>query len=232
MKINEYFVSIPPHISVSWREVSALYMKEGNLYFKLKNGETIVFQEPKKEETDALFLGYAAFQEQEAIRTLVLNRLPLPLPLPIPFDPEEFGDTPIGFKIGTSEGIISAARHNPAQAKNPTLSNELFAKIILTLKFIGINGRNVDQLPRGVPDCNCFFCQIMNQIQKEIPPEEKVTEEDLKFREWNITDEGNQCYLVENPSNREEQYRVSLAPPVGCTCNQAGCEHIIAVLKS
>ena len=90
----------------------------------------------------------------------------------------------------------------------------------------------LDQLPAGEPKCNCYFCQIMNRVHHELFLEQEVLEADLKFRDWTITETGDKLFSVENPLDSSEKHSVYLGHPVGCSCGNEGCEHIIAVLKS
>ena len=73
--------------------------------------------------------------------------------------------------------------------------------------------------------------EIYKKKQTEEPLEE-VTDEDLKFRTWDIKQPGKKLYLVTNPLDNNENYNVFLGKPVGCTCGQKYCEHIKAVLNS
>ena len=61
---------------------------------------------------------------------------------------------------------------------------------------------------------------------------EEISEEDLRFREWDIEQKGENLYLVRNPLNQKEEYNVFLGNPVGCTCGKDNCEHIRTVLNS
>jgi len=70
------------------------------------------------------------------------------------------------------------------------------------------------------------------QKKKQESLEEEVSAEDLKFRDWDIVQSGDDVYIVTNPLNAEEQYNVYLGNPVGCTCGQPNCEHIRSVLNS
>ncbi|MGH2612567.1 MAG: hypothetical protein ACRDFB_05905, partial [Rhabdochlamydiaceae bacterium] len=62
--------------------------------------------------------------------------------------------------------------------------------------------------------------------------EEEVSDEDLKFRTWDIKQENDKLYSVTNPLDKKEHYNVFLGKPLGCTCGNKNCEHIQAVLKS
>jgi hypothetical protein len=88
-----------------------------------------------------------------------------------------------------------------------------------------------------VPHCNCFHCQIArvlkpNKEDTQQNEEQEISAEDLQFEQWIITHTGDQLYSVINKLDDSEQYNVYLGEPIGCTCGQTGCEHLLAVLKS
>ena len=62
--------------------------------------------------------------------------------------------------------------------------------------------------------------------------EEEITEDDLKFRNWDIRQTADKLYAVTNPLDENEHYSVFLGTPLGCTCGEKNCEHIRAVLNS
>ena len=228
MKINELYLSIPPHISVCWREVSFIAMNGDDLKIQLKNGKVVSIPCLPEDVLKNIFAFHALHIEQEYIPLppLPLGKLP---PNPFQFDPQDLLDIPVAFKIGTPDGVISALAHNPIQSQAKPLPPELLDKIVSITKSLGMN---FDNLPQGESSCRCYFCQIMNHIQLQKFIEQEVTEEDLKFHEWNIKKTGDNLYSVENPLNHTEKYSVFLGHPVGCSCGKEGCEHLIAVLKS
>ena len=72
-----------------------------------------------------------------------------------------------------------------------------------------------------------------NDMQENKEREEEiVSDEDLKFKTWDIVQTGEKLYDVTNPLDTKEQYHVYLGEPVGCTCGEQYCEHIRAVLSS
>lgn len=234
MKINEFFISVPPYLSLSWKEVAVIFMKESDLFIKLKSGQTLLVPQLTPEQIEAVFTCHARFLELEILRTHSMTRFMGPFPLPFPLDTLELPEGPLAFKIGTSEGVIHALGHNPALAKSPPLPEEILNKIVAITKHLGIVG-NGQKIPQATPECNCFFCQIMGRLQEENDSqlfEEEITEQDLKFADWTIQQTGDQQFNVTNPLNTAEKYSVFLGQPIGCSCGKEGCEHIIAVLKS
>lgn len=229
MKVNKNYISIPPYLSVSWKEVASLAMKEDTLYLSLKNGEVIVLPELETAEVDNIFLCHLQYMEQDSAR--------MPMPFgrmsmgdSIPFDPSDLADMPIAFKIGTPDGVVSAMAHNPIQSENPDLPPELLDKIIGVTKMMGMP--LTDQLPEGVLGCNCFFCQIMTHLHHENFLKEEVSMQDLQFEDWKVNQTGDKLFSVENPLDSSEKHSVYLGHPLKCSCGHEGCEHIIAVLKS
>jgi hypothetical protein len=93
------------------------------------------------------------------------------------------------------------------------------------------------QMLKSESHCNCIHCQIAKSFnQSSQHPEqhidEDITEDDLRFQQWDITQTGDKMFTVVNRLDNREKYNVYLGQPVGCTCGKTGCEHILAVLKS
>lgn len=89
--------------------------------------------------------------------------------------------------------------------------------------------------PEGaLPDIFQQISTLLSPLADPTPkePEEEVPLEDLQFREWDIEEKGAGLYLVKNPLEPSEEYRVFLGESPGCTCGQKGCEHLHAVLRS
>jgi hypothetical protein len=62
--------------------------------------------------------------------------------------------------------------------------------------------------------------------------EELVSDDELKFRTWDISQSNEKLYIVSNPLDDHEHYSVYLGEPIGCTCGQKLCEHVRAVLNN
>ncbi len=134
--------------------------------------------------------------------------------------------------------------HNPEQADSPPIPAELLSKIAQLAKLIAPGGETGD-LPKAEPHCNCVYCQVAralrdvvegDDVPKPVPThasgEDVVSDEDLQFRQWDITQKGGNLYQVTNRLDPNESYQVHLAEPVGCTCGATNCEHVLAVLRS
>ena len=129
--------------------------------------------------------------------------------------------------------------HNPLFADTPDLPEEMKSKIGELAKVIF--GSDSAQLPSAEPHCNCFHCQIVRAMQNEcthhsipgsLEAEEEVHDDELRFKQFEIAQIDNQLYSVANPLDIHEKYTVYLGEPIGCTCGEKNCEHIVAVLRS
>src|SRR6185436_17460112 len=100
--------------------------------------------------------------------------------------------------------------HNPEQAESPDLPPDVLDKIAQLSKTLGIDDPNV--IPKPEPHCNCMRCQIARAMQKGLndegqnkeEQEEVVTDEELKFRTWDVVQTGEKLYLVSNPIDNKE----------------------------
>ncbi len=221
MKITDKFLSIPPYLSVSWREVAFVKAKGDHLVITLKNGDTSEIPSLTPEEKQLIFTCHSKFLEEEAKYLL---------------HPPAGGHLmPISFRIGTPDGTVTAFEHNPEQRDSPSIPQDILDKIVDSTQ--GIPGVELDALPQGEANCNCFYCQIMNAIhgKKAIANEEDeeiIDDKELTFREWDVVQTGENLYSVTNALDATEKYTVFLGHPVGCTCGKDRCEHIEAVLKT
>lgn len=227
IKITDKILSIPPYISTSWSRIAALHMKGGILAITLVDDDTIHISNLNSETIHSIFQHHAVYLEKEHTNSNVPDLSGLKGIV----DQEE---PSIRLAFGTSlDGLGNIMQHNPNQADSPDLPPEIIQKIGAIAKII----TPVDELvlPQAELNCNCFYCQIaralnplsLTEILEE--PETEVSEQDLQFQKWSITQTGDKLYSV---SNEHEKYNVYLGQPVGCTCGQHGCDHLLAVLKS
>jgi hypothetical protein len=227
IKITDKILSIPPYVSTSWSRIAALHMKGGILAITLVDGDTIHISNLNSETIHSIFQHHAVYLEKEH----TTSNVPDLSALKGMIDQEE---PSIRLAIGTSlEGLGNIMQHNPNQTDSPDLPPEIVQKIGAIAKII----TTVDELmlPQAELNCNCFYCQIaralnpLSQTQILEEPELEVSEKDLQFQNWSITQTGEKLYSV---SNEHEKYNVYLGQPVGCTCGKHGCDHLLAVLKS
>ncbi|MDN3506707.1 MAG: hypothetical protein P0S96_05715 [Simkaniaceae bacterium] len=238
MKINQKILSIPPYVSTAWKNVVSLHLDLGTLVIGLVNGSTIEIPGLDKGTLESTFAAHQNFLEKDD------QTLDGPIPstiIPPGMVPGMMDDSssimslPLRFGMDANMGNI--LQHNPEAADSPDLPKEMLDKVASFSKVIGFD--NSDNFPKPEPHCNCMHCQIMKAMQEkaqktidETIEEEEVSEEDLRFREWDIRQESKDLYVISNPLNAEEHYNVFLGKPVGCTCGQDNCEHIRAVLNS
>ena len=120
----------------------------------------------------------------------------------------------------------------------PPIPEEILKKISAIAKIVAPD--EIQNLPQAEQHCNCMHCQISRAIhgegnskeQKHHSEEEVISDEELKFQDWQVTSSGDKLYTVASKLNPEEKYQVYLGEPFGCTCGMPHCEHVIAVLKS
>lgn len=234
MKINEKILCLPPYISTSWKNVTSILFRNGELIINLNNGEPVHIPNLAPQIVEAVFTAHAQYVESHLeIPPVAGNPL---------MNPQMVGDSPFKIGFSTTDGLGAALQHNPDQAGAPNLPPEMLEKLGAIAKIVA--PEDLDSLPKPEPHCNCVHCQIARSIQRSISgmkeeeikddkdEEEEIRDEDLKFQEWDITQTGDQLFTVVNRLDAHEMYRVFLGHPVGCTCGKPGCEHILAVLKS
>ena len=228
MKINSKILNIPPFISTSWDNIGSLHMKGSVLVLVLNNGETVQVPGLAPSTVELIFAAHAASLEQIQQQPQNMQQGNLFMQA---LTSEEGGEFP--FKFGfAANGMASMLQHDPAQRNAPPIPEEILHKISAIAKIV--SGDEASSLPKAQSGCNCMHCQICRAIsgEKELPEEPTVLEEELRFKDWEIVQTGDQLYEVTNPLDQNQTFKVFLGEPVGCTCGKTGCEHILAVLKS
>ena len=243
MKINSKILSIPPFISTSWKNIASLHIENQQsilvLVVTLLSGVRIEVPHLDKTMLEAIFAAHARFLEQEEKGAPSKAPAPRP-PLNFPVAQEQIISMEIPLKHGLAsiDQFGTLLQHNPEAADGPDLPPDILEKIAQLSQTLGVEDPNA--IPKPEPHCNCMRCQIARAMQKGLSglPEEKeeteevVTDDDLKFRTWDVLQTGEKLYSVSNPIDNKEQYNVYLGEPIGCTCGHAGCEHIRAVLNT
>jgi hypothetical protein len=236
MKVDFNIISVPPYISTSWKNVDSLFLENDNsLVITLKNGTNVKIPALDKATIELIFNTHAkVLAKQDSTNP------PAAIPPFIANDTQPLGgnfSNSFPLKIGPDgiEAMGAALSHNPDQANAPDLPIDMLKKIAMVAKIIASEVPE-NSFPKPENGCNCTHCQIARAIHKSIDPsfeeqEEEISEEDLKFKEWDITSLGNNIYVVIDLSTQEE-FRVFLGEPLGCTCGEKNCVHIKAVLKS
>ncbi len=236
-KINRHVLSLPPHLSTSWKNISSLHIK-GELHaavlvVTLRNNSQIEIPDLDQQTLQHIFATHTQCVEAESSPAKESpstqpkkNALSFSMGLP--------------FALPNGEGMeqfTSMLQHNPDQAQLPDLPQEVIEKIQAITQAMGFDPKHINA-PKAEPHCNCMYCQIARAVYAESPSEpeeekeEEVSLEELQFRNWDIKHEGDKRYLVTNPLDQNEHYQVYLGTPVGCTCGQNNCEHIRVVLSS
>lgn len=215
MKITANGLSIPPYISTTWQNIDSLYAREdGVLVILLQSGSEVQVPHLTKESIQEIFEAHARSMEEPAQDDSFLPPLSFSLPI----------------KEGTGSLLTTAMQHDPDKKDLEPLPLEILQKIVGIARAFGLDESALQAAEEG---CHCMFCQLSRAIKgtaEEI--EEEVTEEDLRFRIWDIAQEEEQLYSVTNPLDANEQYKVFLGAPIGCTCGSKNCEHIRAVLNT
>jgi hypothetical protein len=214
IKINASLLHIPPYISTGWEHIESLSLEGSNLIVILRSGAKVEI--PHLDET--------ALQNIFTFHSQILERKanPLQIGFGLPLQPG-----------GGMETLGAAMQHNPDLANSPDIPPEILEKITGVAKVLGLP----DEMPTAEQDCNCVHCQIARALRGEVKPvnsdvEEEVSDKDLTFRSWEIKETADHLYLVTNPLDQSDQYRVHLKEPFGCTCGEKNCEHLRAVLNS
>ncbi len=252
MKINRKMLSIPPHVSTSWNNVSSLHLKntpqEKTLVITLSSGSVIEIPSLDEHTLTMIFEAHSSYIENgESSDSNESEASPTQNPtVKNPFTAGLDNTLTLGFpfKMGDMDsmsGLTGMMQHNQDQANSPNLPKEALEKITSITKALGLD-KQLEQMPKAEPHCNCPYCQLARAMHGEAPQEtsketsefleEDVSDEDLSFREWDIKQVDAHLYDLTNPFDSSEHYQVFLGTPVGCTCGQKDCEHIKAVLKS
>lgn len=223
MQISPKILNIPPYLSTTWDNIAALKTAvEGDTYIlhvTLKTGESIKIPDLDQPTIKAIFKAHA-----EAI-----ERPPEGGPkFPIPFG----FSLPLGKREGPITSLGDTMRHNPEQAALPDIPPHVLENIALVAKAFGLEDGAL--LPAPEENCNCVYCQLSRTFKKKTTDakEISVSEEELRFKEWDVVQSADQLYVVTNPLDPNEHYNVFLGDPLGCTCGAKNCEHIRAVLQS
>lgn len=238
MKINQQILSIPPFISTSWKNIASLHVEDRPsayiLIITLHSGVSIEIPNLQSFMIETIFAAHARFLEQEE-KSAQPKSQPL---VPFPFGAQHLMSLEIPLKnsLANMESMGTLLQHNPEQADSPDLPADILEKITEMCKAMGIDDPHA--IPKPEADCNCMRCQIAKAMQagvgeeRQEEQEEIVSDEDLKFRTWDVVQTDDKLYLVINPLDEKEHYNVFLGNPVGCTCGEKHCDHIKAVLNS
>lgn len=249
MKITQKLLHIPPYLTTTWSHIKALHMNSKTLAVILTDGRQIDVPDLSEEILNTIFTSYSTYLESD-------KNPPTTLPQHQPTRDNHFlvhTETSLAgqhkafgkFNFNTIDPSGMAMEHNPLEANTPEFPREVLEKISAIARIVAPD--DVVNMPGPIANCNCPHCQITRAIQEgtntiqaavhpehmELVPQEEIVEaKDLDFQQWSIVQTGDNLYDVTNKLDPHETYHVFLGEPVGCTCGQAGCEHILSVLKS
>ncbi len=240
VKINKQLICIPPYISARWSQIAFIESQEGDakglatLKLHLVDGEVVSIPNLDQAVIDMAFHEHLlylestqqgkedAFQEEKLGSLIgVLQQFSKGCDVQISSPKQLFSSL---FSGAIPVDIV--LQHTPEQKDQPDAPAEILEKMAAMIRSLAESVPVL--LPKPEPHCNCMHCQVARTIADE--DEEEVEEEDLKFREWDVIQSGDQLYTVTNPLDPQEQFSVYLGDPIGCTCGQPNCEHIEAVL--
>ncbi len=228
-------LSIPPYVSTTWDSITSLHLDSSNqagiLIISLQNGVVVKIPNLNQDVLTKIFQTHTQYMTEKTKQ-------------PKQQDPGHIFNLDnlanLGFPMrfgGALEGLGAAMQHNPEQSQAPDLPKEVLEKISAVAKIMDTD-QGLTQGLKPEPHCNCVHCQIARAItqegghQEESEFLEEVSDEELKFRSWDISQSGEKLYTVSSPLDAAEHYSVHLGDPIGCTCGQNNCEHIKAVLNS
>jgi hypothetical protein len=125
--------------------------------------------------------------------------------------------------------------HRPELTDSAPLPPLLLQRMSLMGRFL--HPQLLAQMPRAEDGCGCPFCQLHRVLHGEppdtaLPAVAEVQDDELRFRSWLIEQQDDHVFVVSNPEDAQESYRVFLGDPLGCTCGHVRCEHVRAVLQS
>lgn len=240
MKITSFLLSLPPYFSARWEFIQSIRMQENVLIVTLKDGSSSTIPHLSNDEISQIFHSFALYAEAPPTITTQENPLKRDISQLVEGVKKGFSDFVhiLSKSGGNALGFAKALEHDPSNANMPPLPPEAIQKIEMLLQIVPEEDIMAMQAP--IDHCMCMYCQVQRLLRqalfkkKEIGENEgePVDENELKFNEWIVSPVSDKLYSVRNKLDPEEEYRVFLGEPLGCTCGKANCEHIIAVLRS
>lgn len=241
MKITDKILSIPPYLSTSWLNVSALYM-EGHpelqvptLVICLKDGQKIHLPELEIELLEMIFDNHTRFLAREKPKGGI-SILQLPAKVSLSSWMSDYLTSLPLRSVGDPEDLSLFMKHNPEINGVIPIPDEILKRVMVISKTI-MRPQDREALPVPEENCQCPHCLIAQAIRKgfeqnEDHIDEEITEEDLRLGSWLIKAEADHQFQVSNSLDPAETFTVSLRGPVNCSCGEEHCEHIKVVLRS
>lgn len=238
MKIGPNNLHLPPYISTSWDQIKSISADESTLTLVLSSGKEVQIPNLEAEDIIAIFEAHQQYLENEEEPVAKEKKSSPSSEIQDLFSGiqnllKNFKGMPIQFGVGV-EGIENLFDNLPNEKPSP----ELVKQVKQMTKMMGIN---LEDLPQPEPHSQSAYSQILRELQREktattpdhpdLPAEEEISETDISFQQWHVKKAGENLYDVVNKLNPNEVYQVYLGNPVGCTCGEKGCEHLLAVLR-
>ncbi|MBQ8498460.1 hypothetical protein [Chlamydia sp.] len=239
VKINDQLICIPPYISARWSQVAFIESHDGGtegratLKLHLVDGESVSIPDLDQAIINEVFQEHLLYlestspqkgKEEEKIQSLLQSVQQVAKGCEIQFFPQK---GIVSMLLGGVNSIDMLLQHSPEHKGYPDLPSDLLEKMAQMMSSLSVGTTSIIAKPE--PHCNCLHCQIGRVVSEE-EEDNTVSEEDLTFRSWDVTQNGERMYTVTDPLNPEEQFNVYLGNPIGCTCGQSCCEHVKAVL--
>lgn len=239
--ITNQMLSIAPFISTHWSHVETMHVRNNALLITLSSGEVIEVPRMTPEIIEKIFTAHAFYLERKQGET---KEAPKKKPPQTEDDlvnelNELSREMSKVLKGELWKGMNSLLQHDPQQANSPDLPTDALKKMSEFAQMTLPD--ETAALPEAEPHCNCFHCQILRALHGQAAhadarsaadDDEPVSDKDLEFSQWEITQTGDKLFKVTNRLDSDESYNVYLGDPVGCTCGKRGCEHVLAVLKT
>lgn len=223
MAVTRRVLHLPPYISTSWENVIALHMEQDEdsdeplLVVTLQGGAQIGIPNLREEIAHELFALHAQILagEENLKCSQELNKAEGL------FEPEEM--------------LKLLICHQPALCDEQPMPEEVECK----LQSIGqlLDRDILARLKRPVDNCNCPFCQVHRALLTDLHNEAESTEdlpdttiERMQSGKWVINTKDQSTFTVFTEESPQERFQVCLGECISCTCGQANCEHVKAVL--
>lgn len=241
MKITDRVLSIPPYLSTSWFNVSALFMESHpdleipTLVVCLKDNQKIHLPELEVELIEMIFENHARFLNRERPKSgISLLQLPAK-PALSSWMPDWLSNLPVRL-MGDTEDLSIFMKHNPEINGVIPLPEEIINRVVAISRTV-LRPQDKETLPIPEGDCCCPHCQIARAIHKGFEQNEEwvdepITDEDLRLGLWTVEPQARKKYKVTSSLDASQKFTVTLSSPVTCSCGQKHCEHIKVVLRS
>ncbi len=229
MKVNSKILSIPPYISSSWENISSLHIENKGdmktLVIHLVQGAKLEIPGLNPSSLFQIFQSHEQYLEETQKA-----------------QGEKAPDSSFSFGIPltlSSEGFqqLIELLQDPHQPSSIEFPDKLIEKVFEMMKSAGLDKKWVEAEGELLnhplyEQLKKMFEGDKNEGQDLNLVEEEISDDDLRFKDWDIQQISKQLYKVTNPLDLNEEYQVYLGSPIGCTCGHLNCEHIKSVLKS